>query len=126
MKKITEFTLLSGLGLPVAIKKQLEQHMVEPFDGNAGVTSDFWQEVGTSLILIEAGATDASLATEDTRTQELIQFVAEYPEFVELLDDDVSPYLLALSIITSDGGGCYVLAPMSSTTKPVMTLAENI
>lgn len=126
MKIITEFSALSGLDLPVSIRRQLEQHLAEPFDGDSDAARVFWQEVGTSLILIEADDCDASLLMEETSHQELILFVAEYPEFVDLLDDDVSPYLLALSIISSDGGGCYVLGPMSSKTKLVTNLAKSI
>ena len=126
MKIFTEFSSLSSLDLPTSIKQQLEQHLTAPFNGDIHATNSFWQEVGTSLILIEADDCDKSLLLEETSNQALILFVAEYPEFVDLLDDGESPYLLALSIISSEGGGCYVLSPMSSQTQPVMSLAKNI
>lgn len=126
MKIITEFSALSSLDLPVSIRRRLEQHLAEPFDGDSHAARNFWQEVGTSLILIEAADCDTSLLMEEISHQYLIQLVAEYPEFVDLLDDDVSPYLLALSIISSDGAGCYILGPMSSVTKLVTDLAKSI
>lgn len=126
MKIITEFSSLSSLDLPTSIKQQLEQHLTAPFNGDIHATNSYWQDVSTTLILIEAGDSDISLQLEETSTQELILFVAEYPEFVDLLDDGESPYLLALSIISSEGGGCYVLSPMSSQTQPALSLAKNI
>ena len=126
MKIFTDFSSLSSLDLPTSIKQQLEQHLTAPFNGDIHAANSFWQDFGTSLILIEADDCDDSLLLEEIRNQELILSVAEYPEFVDLLDNVVSPYLLALSIISSNGGGCYVLGPMSSQTNSVMSLAKNI
>jgi len=58
MKIITEFSSLSSLDLPTSIKQQLEQHLTAPFNGDIRATNSYWQDVSTTLILIEAGDTD--------------------------------------------------------------------
>jgi len=125
MKVIRSFASVADLDLPNSIQSQLYQHLTAPFDGDEQVTTELWNELDNVLILIEAGDVDATLSNTDSRVESLIQRTTETPEFVLLLEDEHNPYLLALSIIGSDGSGCYLLVPMNSSTYPVRILAEQ-
>lgn len=124
MKKVNKFEEISALPIPNGIKAKLLEHLIEPF-GDEKSTSEVWEEINTCLYLIEEGDTDKSLSEETEQVQHLLRFVTNYPEFVLLLDDEC-PWLLALAIITSDGGGIYLVAPMNSPTFPVVKLANQI
>ena len=123
---IKEFPLLNDLPLPADIAKQLTQHLVEPFDNDVEETNQFWIECSTTLILLEDVDIDDSFRDADISTQDLIKFVTDYPEFVLLLKGNKASYLLALAITSSDGGGCYLLAPTTNPTYPVLTLTTQI
>jgi hypothetical protein len=123
MKKVNKFEEVSALPIPNGIKAKLLEHLIEPF-GDEKSTSEVWEEINTCLYLIEEGDTDKSLSEESEQVQHLLRFVTNYPEFVLLLDDEC-PWLLALAIITSDGGGIYLVAPMNSPTFPVVKLADQ-
>lgn len=125
MKIITDIAAISTLRLSKSIEEALLLHLVEPFDGSIDATSEFWQTVQTSLIVIEPDDNEA-VFTGESATLELFEYVAEYPEFVVLIDSDTSPFILALGINSSTGGGCYVLAPIDSPLKQIKTLTENI
>ncbi|MBD1569221.1 hypothetical protein [Aliivibrio sp. S10_S31] len=124
MKKVNKFEEVSALPIPNGIKAKLLEHLIEPF-GDEKSTSEVWEEINTCLYLIEEGDTDKSLSEESEQVQHLLRFVTNYPEFVLLLDDEC-PWLLALAIITSDGGGIYLVAPMNSPTFPVVKLADLV
>lgn len=124
MKKVNKFEEVSALPIPNGIKAKLLEHLIEPF-GDEKSTSEVWEEINTCLYLIEEGDTDKSLSEETEQVQHLLRFVTNYPEFVLLLDDEC-PCLLALAIITSDGGGIYLVAPMNSPTFPVVKLANQV
>ena len=64
------------------------------------------------------------MSEESEQVQHLLRFATNYPEFVLLLDDE-RPWLLALAIITNDGGGIYLIAPMNSPTFPAVKLADQ-
>ncbi|MCG7584957.1 hypothetical protein [Photobacterium sp. OFAV2-7] len=125
MKTIRKFDEVENLPVPLAIKDQLHRHLTEPFDGDVEVTRQFWNEVSTTLFLIEESDVDDTLAGQSEDIQHLLRFVTHYPEFVLLLNDNSCNWLLALAVITSEGAGCYIVAPMSSKTYPVLTLADQ-
>ena len=126
MKVIKNFSLVNELNLPEQVKSVLHNELIEPFDGDVNTTADFWHEYDTFLILLEESDVDSSLANADEDMQYFIQRVIDNPEFVVLLNDDTCPYLLVLSVITDAGGGCYLLAPLTSKTTAVTTLSKLI
>ena len=126
MKVIKNFNLVNGLALPEQVKTALNNELISPFDGCLNTTADFWSEYDTFLILLEESDVDSSLLDADENIQYFIQRVIDNPEFVVLLNDDTCPYLLALSVITDAGGGCYLLAPLTSKTAAVTTLSKLI
>ncbi len=105
MKKVNKFEDVSALPIPNGIKAKLLEHLIEPF-GDEKSTSEVWEEINTCLYLIEEGDTDKSLSEESEQVHHLLRFAINYSEFVLQLDDEC-PWLLALAIITSDGGGVY-------------------
>lgn len=121
MKTINE---VQQLDLPIQVKEQLMQHILEPWSGDLNEAEKFWEEVSTCLILIEQTDTDDDLLHMDGEVATLIDYAINAPEFVLLLNDDSQPYLLALTVHTDEGSGCYLLAPTSSDTNTVQTLLE--
>jgi len=126
MMVIKEFPLINDLPLPTEIAKQLNQHLIEPFDNDVEATNQFWNECSTALILLEDVDIDDSFSDAANHTQDMIKFVTDYPEFVLLLKGVEVSYLFALAITSSDGGGCYLLAPTTNKTYPVLTLTTQI
>jgi len=126
MKVIKNFSLVNELTLPEQVKLALHNELISPFDGCLDTTADFWNEYDTFLILLEESDVDSSLLDSDEDIQYFIQRVIDTPEFVMLLNDDSCPYLLALSVITDAGGGCYLLAPLTSRTTAATTLSKLI
>ena len=126
MKVIKNFNLVNELALPEQVKTALNNELISPFDGCLDATADFWNEYDTFLILLEESDVDGSLVDADEDIQYFIQRVIDNPEFVVLLNDETCPYLLALSVITDAGGGCYLLAPLTSSTTAVITLTKLI
>ena len=126
MKLIKQFKDLDNLNISSTIRKQLKEELLKPFNGNEKQTSDFWTEVGTSLILIEKSDTEGSLVKESQQIKELIQFILEYPEYVLLLTDKKGDYLLALSILNDEGCGCYLLMPKNHQSKISIKLISRI
>ncbi len=121
MKTIQAFEEVKSLLIPDDIKAELLAHLIEPF-GDIESTKTFWREVGTTLYLIEHSDTDESLAAETEEAQHFIRFVTNYPEYVLLLNGEDCPWILAVAIITMEGGGAYLLAPTTSPTLPARTL----
>jgi len=126
MKVIKNFNLVNELTLPAQVKSALHHELISPFDGCLDTTAEFWSEYDTFLILLEEGDVNSSLSDADEDIQYFIQRVIDNPEFVVLLNDDTCPYLLALSVITDAGGGCYLLAPLTSKTTAATTLSKLI
>ncbi|MGC3835592.1 hypothetical protein [Moritella viscosa] len=126
MKVIKNFNLVNELTLPEQVKSALHSELTIPFDGDVNSTTDFWHEYDTFLILLEEGDVDSSLVDADEDIQYFIQYVTDNPEFVILLNDDTCPYLLALSVTTTAGGGCYLLAPLTSKTSAITILSKLI
>ncbi|MEZ8021352.1 hypothetical protein [Vibrio splendidus] len=122
MKTISKFDELDDLPIPSDIRVKLKQHMIEPFDNSEAATSSFWDEVGTSLILIEETDTDDTIKAESESVQHLTRFCTNYPEFVLLINSEECNYILAVAIVTSEGGGVYITAPTSNESHPVKTL----
>ncbi|HCH0793144.1 TPA: hypothetical protein NKO85_003834 [Vibrio parahaemolyticus] len=125
MKILNKFEEIEALPMPDDVKAKLLEHLIEPF-GDAKVASNVWDEISTCLYLIEEADIDETLQEQSEQVQHLLRFVTNYPEFVLLLDSDESPWLLALAIITSDGGGVYLTAPMNSPTFPIVKLADQV
>jgi len=126
MKVIKNFSLVNELSLPEQVKAALHNELIEPFDNNLSITAEFWNEYDTFLILLEENDVDDSLVNADEDIQYFIQRVIDNPEFVVLLNDDACPYLLALSVITDAGGGCYLLAPLASKATGVTALSKML
>lgn len=122
MKVITQFNELDSLPLSEGIKSKVKHHMTEPFEFDESITAGFWQEVSTSLILIEDSDTDKTISEQTESLQHFIRFVTNYPEFVLLINDDECDFILVLSIITSDGGAIYLASPVTNKTQPVQSL----
>lgn len=121
MKTINE---VQQLDLPMQVKEQLMQHILDPWSGDLDEAEKFWEEVSTCLILIEQTDTDDDLLHMDGEVAILIDYAINAPEFVLLLNDDSQPYLLALTVHTDEGSGCYLLAPTSSDIDAVRNLLE--
>ncbi|MFA0689283.1 hypothetical protein [Vibrio splendidus] len=124
MKTVNNFEEIQSLPMPDDVKVKLLEHLIEPF-GDEESTKAFWDEVGTTLYLIEADDTDETLSKEPEGDQSFLRFVTNYPEWVLLLNDDDCPWLLAVAIVTPAGSGVYCCAPMNSPTFPVVKLAEQ-
>lgn len=122
MKIITQFNELDSLPLPEVTIAALRHHMTEPFEFNDVITAEFWQEVSTSLILIEESDTDETISQQPESVQHLIRFVQNYPETVYLINSIDTGFIIALAIITSAGGGVYLVSPTSNTSHPVQIL----
>ncbi|PMP52618.1 hypothetical protein [Vibrio splendidus] len=124
MKNVNKFEDIKSLPMPDAVKAKLLEHLIEPF-GDEESTKAFWDEVGTTLYLIEADDTDETLSKEPEGDQSFLRFVTNYPEWVLLLNDDECPWLLAVAIVTTAGSGVYCCAPINSPTFPVVKLADQ-
>ncbi|TKF27754.1 hypothetical protein [Vibrio kanaloae] len=124
MKNVNKFEDIQSLPMPDAVKAKLLEHLIEPF-GDEESTKAFWDEVGTTLYLIEADDTDETLSKESEEDQHYLRFLSNYPEWVLLLNDDECPWLLAVAIVTTAGSGVYCCAPMNSPTFPVIKLAKQ-
>ena len=123
MKVITHFEAVADLDLPMPIKTQLYEQLTLPFNNDMPTTSRFWSELGTVLMLIEDGD---DIKCPDAQITSLLAHAIEHPEFVLILEDEVTPYLLALSITDDSGRGCYLLAPIVNATYPITSLLKHI
>ena len=132
MKLIKNIHDITRLGLASDIEQALIHHLIEPFDFYIESAQDVWKEINTTLYYIEPSDSDESLSQEDEVAQSMLRFVKNYPEFVDVVVgnlssvDDDKDYLLALAIFTSDGGGCYVFAPLSNQTHIVNELKTHL
>ncbi|MCR9500921.1 hypothetical protein [Vibrio vulnificus] len=124
MKKVNKFEEVVSLPMPDSVKAKLLEHLIEPF-GDEESTKAFWDEVSTTLYLIEESDTDETLSEQTEEDQHFLRFVSNYPEWVLLLNDDDCPWLLAVAIVTMEGGGVYCCAPMNCLTLPVVKLADQ-
>ncbi len=125
MKIVNKFEEVEALPMPDGVKAKLLEHLIEPF-GDAESTKAFWDEAGTSLYLIEEADTDETLNEQSEEVQHFLRFVINYPEYVYLLADDNSPWIIAVAIVTSAGGGVFLTAPLDNPTFPVTTLAGQV
>lgn len=105
MKTVNKFEDIQSLPMPDGVKAKLLEHLIEPF-GDEESTKTFWDEVGTTLYLIEESDTDETLSEESEEDQHFLRFVTNYPEWVLLLNDDECPWLLAVAIVTMQGEVC--------------------
>ncbi|EKO3471033.1 MULTISPECIES: hypothetical protein [Vibrio] len=124
MKTVNKFEDIQSLPMPDGVKAKLLEHLIEPF-GDEESTKAFWDEVGTTLYLIEEVDTDETLGEQSEEDQHFLKFVSEYPEWVLILNSPDCPWLLAVAIVTMEGGGVYCCAPMNSPTFPVVKLANQ-
>lgn len=125
MKVVKSIAEVEQLELPMSVKEQLMHQLLLPWSGDRYEAEKFWEEVSTCLILIERSDTDHDLAEVDEELDILLCYAIANPEFVLLLNDESCPHLLALSVHTDEGSGCYVLGPMSSDTHPIRVLKEQ-
>jgi hypothetical protein len=127
MKIIKTLQQIRSLDLPVGIEEALIHQLTEPFDFDVQATQAVWDELDTSLYCIEPLDSDASLTREDDATQSALQFLSDYPEFVDAITSGCDgAYLLTLAIFTSDGGGSYLLAPMDSELQILIELKTQL
>ncbi|UPR51797.1 hypothetical protein ITG09_14170 [Vibrio cyclitrophicus] len=124
MKIVNKFEEVASLPMPDDVKAKLLEHLIEPF-GDEESAKAFWDEVSTTLYLIEESDSDETLGEQAEEDQHFLRFVSNYPEWVLLLNDDSCPWLLAVAIVTMEGGGVYCCAPINSPTFPVAKLAEQ-
>ncbi|EHY1015028.1 hypothetical protein K2V14_003767 [Vibrio vulnificus] len=124
MKKVNKFEEVASLPMPDGVKAKLLEHLIEPF-GDEESTKAFWDEVSTTLYLLEESDSDETLSEQAEDDQHFLRFVSNYPEWVLLLNDDDCPWLLAVAIVTMEGGGVYCCAPMKSPTFPAVKLADQ-
>ncbi|WP_340641987.1 hypothetical protein [Photobacterium damselae] len=123
MKLIKNLQDITQLGLTSDIEQALIHNLTEPFDFDIEATQAIWNEINTSLYYIEPSDSDESLSKESEADQSMLRFVKNYPEFV---DEISNSHLLALAIITSNGGGCYVFSPLSNQTHIVNELKTHL
>lgn len=117
MKTVNKFEDIQSLPIPDGVKAKLLDHLIEPF-GDEESTKAFWDEVGTTLYLIDESDTDETLSEESEEDQHFLRFVSNYSEWVLLLNDDDCPWLLAVAIVTMEGGGCLLLCPNEQLNIP--------
>ncbi|MCG3864485.1 MULTISPECIES: hypothetical protein [unclassified Photobacterium] len=123
MKLIKNLQDIAQLGLTPDIEQALMHNLTGPFDFDIEATQATWNEINTTLYYIEPSDSDESLSMEDETEQSMLRFVKNYPEFVDAISHS---HLLALAIFTSDGGGCYVFAPLSNQTHIVNELKTHL
>lgn len=123
MKMINNLQDIASLGLAPDIVHALMHNLTEPFDFDIEATQATWNEINTTLYYIEPSDSDESLSQEGEADQSMLRFVNNYPEFVDGISDS---HLLALAIFTSDGGGCYVFAPLPNQTHIVNELKTHL
>lgn len=80
MKNVNKFEDIQSLPMPDGVKAKLLEHLIEPF-GDEESTKAFWDEVGTTLYLIEESDTDQTLSKESEGDQSFLRFVTNYPEW---------------------------------------------
>ena len=124
MKTVNKFEDIQSLPMPDGVKAKLLEHLIEPF-GDEENTKAFWDEVGTTLYLIEESDTDETLSEESEEDQHFLRFLSNFSEWVLILNSPGCPWLLAVAIVTMEGAGVYCCAPMNSSTFPVAKLAEQ-
>ncbi|EKO3911194.1 hypothetical protein GTU35_004293 [Vibrio fluvialis] len=124
MKTVNKFEDIQSLPMPDGVKAKLLEHLIEPF-GDEESTKAFWDEVGTTLYLIEESDTDETLGEQSEEDQHFLRFVSECPEWVLIINSPDCPWLLAVAIVTMEGGGVYCCALMNSPTFPVVKLANQ-
>nr|WP_319554466.1 hypothetical protein [uncultured Vibrio sp.] len=63
MKAVNKFEDIKSLPMPDGVKAKLLKHLMEPFVDEES-TKAFWDEVGTTLYLVEESDTDETLNEE--------------------------------------------------------------
>lgn len=101
MRKITKQTELTQLPLPSDLIKQIQSHLLEPFD-NEQQADELWKELDCQIWFLTAEDEEP----EDEATRNMLTHAVTYPEWEELIGED---YLLTLTIICDDGQGIYLL-----------------
>ncbi|MDV5170989.1 hypothetical protein [Photobacterium rosenbergii] len=111
MQFINQLWQVATLPLPPSIQQLLMAELTTPFDGDIEAAQQMWDETGTALVLIDAEDDEATLREQDEADQTAIQFALDNPEYAILLEGNDQQYVLALTITTAAGGGCYLLSP---------------
>ena len=124
MKLINKISDVLQLELPNAVKCELNNALLSPFD-DKGEADTFWDEEDCFLILVEPTDTIEELDEYDKGNGHWLDFITNQPESVLLLGDD-SIYLLALAIICDSGSGGYVLIPITHTSSYKYKLKTHI
>lgn len=124
MKTISTIADITTLNIPQAIKCELNNTLIEPFNDKEEAET-FWDEESCFLILVEPDDTIESLDEYDRDNGHWLDFITTQPESVLLLGDETI-YLLALAIICDSGSGGYLLMPISHISSYKYKLKAHI
>ena len=97
------------LPVPASIMLAVESELLSAFAGDTQALDTFWQESGTSLYLITHDDPPDVIAQQDTIANMPLELATDFPEYVLSFSEGGARYFLALSIISNEGGGCYLL-----------------
>lgn len=125
MQRIDAIKDLKKLRIPESVTLLLREELMMPFDSDESTTEAFWQEQGCALILIEESDCVAALMKEEPLAQQL-KWIGDYPEVVVGLGRGNERYLLALTIKDDEGGGYYLLAPITHSSSFINQLKQQI
>ena len=105
----TSLAQVRQLPVPASIMLAVESELLSAFAGDTQALDTFWQESGTSLYLITHDDPADVIVQQDSITNMRLELATDFPEYVLSFSDAGVRYFLALSIISDEGGGCYLL-----------------
>ena len=105
----TSLAQVRQLPVPASIMLAVENELLSAFAGDTQALDTFWQESSTTLYLITPDDPPDVIAQQDTITNMHLELATDFPEYVLSFSDAGVRYFLALSIISDEGGGCYLL-----------------
>lgn len=128
MKRLKTLDDIKKLPLSKSIITALIKQLTMPFNGDEQETQEIWNEINTNFYFIEEQDTEQSLELEEEADLSMLCFVKNYPEFVDVVVDEVKTekFILALAIWGSNGGGCYVFSPMKAQNSIIKTLINSL
>ena len=128
MKRLKTLDEIKKLPLSKSIITALIKQLTMPFHGDEQETQEIWNEINTTFYFIDKSDTDQLLEFEEDADQSMLRFVKNYPEFVDVVDDEVKAekFILALAIWGSNGGGCYVFSSMKVQNSIIKTLINSL
>lgn len=105
----TSLAQVRQLPVPASIMLAVESELLSAFAGDTAALDTFWQESGTALYLITHDDPPDVITQQDSVTSMRLELATDFPEYVLSFNDGGVRYFLALSIISDEGGGCYLL-----------------